>query len=596
MPNMEDIRRIANQNYRSAVTQAVLTNPMCILLLGAEATKRADELRARLNCRWSNANSHLTVATVRFEEGVTRFGAQDDYVINPYTGNSDSRKYIKLQLTKVAQIIESDQRKRAPALANVKVCVVTSSGDAEACWAGPLMMLLNAQYAIGGSNVGNTQLFCLLAPSTWMLHGGNQSTFGGLLSDSWLDASKIDEALYYAYDDNEKLVEQPVNNFYVSGTPIFRQTFFVGVTNSRGMAISEDDRLNMLVTFMDPSSGIDWRPQDNKRFYSGYLYPNQMEPGADLAIVWHICQNRFSAEHGANAPETDLKKFNAAHRPIMQQAYETAQQNVSKALPNIYVRLEGETAKKSKYDFLWLCQYQNMQEKVLEWQEKYEEALCDIWSLDWLRQNADKMLMEYDTQNRNNVTTNNGDGGADMAHFNGPNNEKKIKAHMKGLNAWAQDKINQRKAFLQEMQRQIMAALNADSDNVYEEIRISLGNIGWDGITIGEVLEKRDQYLQALPQIDKEIYPKYVHHMSHIDGRQRLENFLSETAKIIFSPKLALEPQPMPAPTAPCYAFQPVPGMFTVDGWLETVPAGMSRGKYYYNCAVDVQSVPGLMK
>lgn len=593
MLNMEDIRRIANQSYKSAGTQAVLTDPMCILLLGAEATRRANELRARLKCRWTNADSHLTVATIRFEEGMTKNDGLGNYVIDPKSGDPNSVEFIKLQLGQVVQIIESDQRRRAPALMNVKVCIITSSRDAEACWAGPLMMLLNAQYQIGGSNVGNAQLFCLLAPNILMLQDGDpqMNTFGSLLTGSWLDASKIDEAMRVFNDpaNPQKHVVARINGFYVPGTPIFNQTFFVGSANSLGMEILEDDRLNMLVTFMDPCSNIDW--ENNERFFSGYLYPNQMEPGADLAIVWHICQHRFSTEYGAQAPATDLKEFNDAHRSIMQEAYEHAQKNVSNALPQKYVTFEGkaEIAKRSKYDFLWLCQYQNMQDKVLEWQKKYEEALCQIWSLDWLKQNESHMFMEYDAQNMNSGMADNGD--TPYARFNGEDNVAKINAHVKGLNAWAQDKINQRKVFLNEMQMRTMDALNAASENVCTEVQTSLKLIGLDG---KDILEEREKALAVLPQIKNGIYSNYVHHMSHADGRQRLESFLSDTAKIIFDPALALEPYAMPMPATPCYAYRPTPGMGIVNGRLETIQAGMSRGKYYYICTVGATNIPRL--
>lgn len=594
---MEDIRRIANQSYRAAGTQAVLSDPMCILLLGAEATKKADELRARLKCRWSNVDSHLTVATVCFAEGMPISDGQGNYAIDPKSGDSNSREFIKLQLGKVAQIIESDQRKRAPALMNVKVCIVTSSRDAEACWAGPLMMLLNAQYQIGLSSVGNAQLFCLLAPSNLMLQddGQRMSKFGSMLTGSWLDASQMTESMRVFNDplNLQNHVVAHINGFYVPGAPIFNQIFFIGATNSLGKAIREDDRLDMLVTFMDPSSGINWMPQNvqNEHFFSGYLYPNQLEPGADLAIVWQICQDRFSTEYGMQAPVTDLKEFNVSHRPIMQQAYVKAQQKVNDALPNSYVMLEGKTAVRSKYDFLWLCQYQDMQGEVLKWQEKYEEALCQIWNLDWLKQNEGHMLMEYNEQNMDNVIADNRDARFAIARFNGPDNVEKIDAHVRGLNAWAQDKINQRKAFLNEMQTKIMDALNADSGNVCKEVRISLDYIG---LNSENILRERKQYLAALTQIDNEIYPNYVHHMSHVDGRQRLENFLSNTAKIIFSPALTLKPHTMPQPTNPCYAVQAGPNMDTVTGMLGTIQAGMSKGKYYYICTVRADSIPWL--
>ena len=592
--DMRTVRSIVKNKVHYGQTSGGLLHPLFVVLVGEEVCDQSSPLLDALQSRWTNAASGLFVLRFRFS-AVESFGVASDgcFVIN--TAQYDDNG-VKAQLTLLVWQFVSELS-GVSSFANADAAFITSDHDPAARWAGEISMLLNYAVIQRSGSLRSSRLFCLLDGPDIRIR--TRLTELKQRLQLWNTGVPHEPVFYYQREDGTPDLA-PLDGYYGSSAQLFRHIVLLSGCDDRGHIYNQDtERLDMLLCLLDPCSEIQWPAAPG--FVSGYVYPNQAEPGVDVALLWRICHRRFTQDTARSV--VDLTSLNEANR-LLSEVYYQQQEIVYAGMGGFCItnsRAESlfGIALDSKQQYLWRQRLASPELKAAErqWQKSFRQVLGTVWSSRQLAECRDRLRLTYvRVADRDRtvpfITGNLKAVNEALVHVlydlyasDSDKSLRLVNARVDELNRWARAEIDARAELLRSLETDRIDALQTEADALCLEFGQQLDA---GGHSSEAVMEERELALSRRDDLVAPLLEIYKQAVCSENSGQGLQHFVNEAAETLSRAGLSLEPMALPMPDprdvqsqrVACQMSPKLPAL--VQGAYPVVTGGMDRGRYYF--------------
>ena len=592
--DMRTVRSIVKNKVHYGQTSGGLLHPLFVVLAGDEVCSQSTQILDALHTRWTNTASGLFVLRFRFS-AVESFGIASDgcFVIN--TAQYDDNG-IKAQLTLLVWQFVSELS-GVSSFANTDACFIISDHDPAARWAAPISMLLNYALIQRSGSLRSNRLFCLLDGPDIRIRSRLTELKQRL--QAW-NTGVPDEPLFYYQREDGSPDLAPLDGYYAASAQLFRHIVLLSGCDDRGHIYNQDtERLDMLLCLLDPCSEIQWPATPG--FVSGYVYPNQAEPGVDVALLWRICHRRFTEE--TTRAVVDLAPLAEANRQLSEVYYQQQEIVYSGMGGFCITNAKSDSlfgiALDSKQQYLWRQRLNSPELKAAEhqWRKSFRKTLSTVWSSRQLAECRDRLRLAYVRSADRDRTVPFISGNLrevnealihvlyDLYASDSDKSLRLVNGRVEELNRWAEGEIEARAELLRSLETDRIDSLQAEADALCLEFGQQLDA---GGHSSQEAMDRREQALSRRDDLVDPLLEVYKQAVCSDNYSKGLQHFVNEAAEALSRAGLSLAPMALDMPNPQdvqsqrlaCQMSPKLPAV--VQDTYPVVAGGMDKGRYYF--------------